>query len=233
MNSRLIEAFLIAVGIVLLGVFIRQGIVEFKQMDRVVSVKGLAEMEVDADRVTWPIAYTIVGNDLQSLYAEMKQKDGTIVDFLAKGSLVTSDYSLSAPTVVDTKADRYSSQTLSYRYTLTSIITVSSSKVAEVNRLIKEQGVLLNKGIAILGGDYRFTTTYEYTGLNGIKPQMIEQATKSARSAAEQFAKDSDSKIGKIRRASQGQFSISDLNSNTPERKIIRVVSTVDYELKN
>ncbi|MGL4994042.1 MAG: SIMPL domain-containing protein [Bacteroidales bacterium] len=233
MKGRVVESIFIAVGLILLGFFIRQGIVDFKKMDRVVSVKGLAEMEVSADRVTWPIAYTIVGNDLLSLYSEMKQKDKTIVDFLHQGTLDAADYTLSAPAVVDTKADRYSNQNLTYRYTLTSVLTVSSSKVSQVQQLINQQGDLLQKGIALLAGDYRFAINYEYTGLNSIKPQMIEQATKSARASAEQFAKDSDSKIGKIRRASQGQFSISDLNSNTPEKKLIRVVSTVDYELKN
>ena len=99
--------------------------------------------------------------------------------------------------------------------------------------LIAEQGELLKRGIAVTGGDYRYNVQYEYTGLNTIKPGMIEEATKNARQAAEKFAKDSDSKLGKIRHASQGQFSISDRDANTPYIKKVRVVTTIDYSLED
>ena len=98
---------------------------------------------------------------------------------------------------------------------------------------MSEQTELLKQGIAITGGDYRYSVSYEFTGLNDIKPQMIEEATKNARAAAEKFAKDSDSKLGKIRNASQGQFSISNRDGNTPYIKSVRVVTTVTYYLKN
>ena len=75
--------------------------------------------------------------------------------------------------------------------------------------------------------------SYEFTGLNDIKPQMIEDATKNARAAAEKFAKDSDSKLGKIKSASQGQFTIANRDENTPYIKSVRVVTTVTYYLKN
>ncbi len=98
---------------------------------------------------------------------------------------------------------------------------------------MSEQAELLKQGIAITGGDYRYNVVYEFTGLNKVKPQMIEEATKNARVAAEKFAKDSESRLGKIKNASQGQFSISDRDANTPYVKNIRVVTTVDYYLKN
>ena len=99
--------------------------------------------------------------------------------------------------------------------------------------LIAEQGELLQKGIAVTGGDYRYNVQYEYTGLNKIKPQMIEEATKNAREAAEKFAKDSESELGKIKSASQGQFSITDRDANTPYIKKVRVVTTVNYSLED
>ena len=83
------------------------------------------------------------------------------------------------------------------------------------------------------GGDYRYNVQYDYTGLNDIKPQMIEEATKNARAAAVKFAKDSDSELGKIKRAYQGQFSIEDRDANTPYIKRIRVVTTIDYSLED
>ena len=97
---------------------------------------------------------------------------------------------------------------------------------------MSEQAELLKQGIAIVGGDYRFNVSYEFTGLNEVKPEMIEEATRNARAAAEKFAKDSDSRLGKIRNASQGQFSIANRDENTPYIKTVRVVTTINYYLK-
>ena len=80
---------------------------------------------------------------------------------------------------------------------------------------------------------WEYKTEYSFTKLNDIKPEMIEEATKNAREAAEKFAQDSDSKLGKIKKASQGQFSISDRDSNTPYIKSVRVVSSIDYFLND
>ena len=103
----------------------------------------------------------------------------------------------------------------------------------KVRKLMSEQAELMKQGIAITGGDYRYSVVYEFTGLNDIKPQMVEEATKNARSVAEKFATDSGSRLGKIRNASQGQFSIEDRDANTPHIKNIRVVTTVNYYLRN
>jgi len=102
-----------------------------------------------------------------------------------------------------------------------------------VRRLMSEQGELLQKGIAVGGDEYQYNVQFLFTGLNDIKPRMIEEATKNARAAAEKFARDSNSKLGKIKSANQGQFTISDRDANTPYIKNIRVVSTIDYYLKD
>ena len=120
-----------------------------------------------------------------------------------------------------------------YRYNVTAVITVTSIQVDLVRQLISEQGELLKQGIAITGGDYRYNVQYDYTDLNRIKPQMIEEATKNARAAAEKFASDSDSELGKIKHAYQGQFTITDRDSNTPYIKNVRVVTTIDYYLED
>ena len=75
--------------------------------------------------------------------------------------------------------------------------------------------------------------SYEFTKLNDVKPQMIEEATKNARVTAEKFASDSESKLGKIKHANQGIFSIVDHDNNTPDIKRVRVVTTIDYYLKD
>lgn len=230
-NFRL-EAIILAIGIIMMGVMIRNGINDFKDKERVVSVKGLAEMEVPANKVTWPLVYKEIGNDPVQLYATLEQKNQVIVSFLKNRGISEGEIAVAPPEVIDMQAERYGNSDVRYRYNATSVITVTSKNVDLVRQLVSEQAELLKKGIAIGGGDYRYNISYEFTGLNDVKPQMIEEATKNARAAAEKFAKDSDSSLGKIRNASQGQFSITDRDSNTPYIKSIRVVTTVNYYLK-
>lgn len=233
MKNWRIEAVILAIGMLLLGVFIKNGFSEFAQKDRSVNVKGLAEMEVPADKVTWPLVYKSLGNDLSALYDDIKRSNQTILGFLKEKGIEEAEISVNAPEIIDQKAERYSNNDSPYRYNVTSVITVTSIKVDLVRKLISEQGELLKRGIAITGGDYRYNVSFEYTSLNKIKPGMIEEATRNAREAAEKFAKDSESELGKIRHASQGQFSISDRDANTPYIKKVRVVTTIEYSLED
>ncbi|WP_321481035.1 SIMPL domain-containing protein [uncultured Bacteroides sp.] len=228
-----IEALLIAIGLFFIGYQIKKGITEFKDKERIVSVKGLAEVEVPADKVIWPLMYKEIGNDLITLYNTINAKNQLIITFLKKNGITANEISQAPPEIVDMKAERYSSNPPLYRYNATSGITVTSKNVQKVRKLMTEQTELLKQGIAIATGDYRYNVVYEFTGLNKIKPQMIEEATKNARIAANKFAHDSESELGKIRNASQGQFSISNRDANTPFIKYIRVVTTVNYYLKN
>jgi len=227
------EAAILALGIALLGMMIRNGINDFKDKERVVSVKGLAEIEVPANKVIWPLMYKDLGNDPAVLYTNMEEKNKAIVKFLKTNGVADDEISIAPPEILDMQAERYSSNPSPFRYNATSVITVTSGHVDKIRKLMSEQAELLKQGIAITGGDYRYNVVYEFTGLNKVKPQMIEEATKNARVAAEKFAKDSESRLGKIKNASQGQFSIADRDANTPYVKNIRVVTTVDYYLKN
>lgn len=230
MKNLRIESAVLAVGLLLLGMCIKSGFNSFSNRDRSVSVKGLAEMEVPADKVTWPLTYKCLGNDMITLYDDIKQSTQTIIQFLKSKGIDESEISVSAPDIYDSKAERWGgNEKATYRYNVSSVITVTSTKVDTVRNLTSELGELLKRGIAV-SSNY---VSYEYTGLNKIKPQMIEEATKNARAAAEKFAKDSGSKLGKIRHANQGQFSIDNRDENTPYIKKVRVVTTIDYSLED
>ncbi|EPT34684.1 SIMPL domain-containing protein [Phocaeicola abscessus] len=233
MKSWKIEAAIIAAGLLLMGLFIKSGLHSFSDKDRAVEVKGLAEMDVPANKVVWPLVYKEVGNDLTVLYNKIRETNATIVQFLKRKGIDEKEISIGAPSIVDKQADRYDNSIVQYRYNLTEIITVTSAKVDLIRSLITEQGELLKQGIAIVAGDWEQGITYEFTELNTVKPSMIEEATKNARQAAEKFAKDSGSKLGKIKQATQGQFSIEDRDPYTPHIKHIRVVTTIDYSLEN
>ncbi len=233
MKNLRIESAILAVGLALLGVFVYNGINSLAKRDRVVSVRGLAEKEAQADRVIWPLAYKTVGDDLGSVYRDISSANKKIQTFLIKNGIKASDITNGAPQVNDLWTNEYRDNVNRQRYNATSVTTVSSSDVAKVRALMTRTGELLSQGIAIAPNDYNYPIQFDFTSLNKIKPQMIEQATKNAREAAEKFAKDSESKLGKIKSAQQGLFSIEDRDSNTPYIKEVRVVTTVDYYLDN
>ena len=233
MKNLRIESAILAVGLALLGVFVYNGINSLAKRDRVVSVRGLAEKEVQADRVIWPLAYKTVGDDLGSVYRDISSANKKIQTFLIKNGIKASDITNGAPQVNDLWTNEYRDNVNRQRYNATSVTTVSSSDVAKVRALMTRTGELLSQGIAIAPNDYNYPIQFDFTSLNKIKPQMIEQATKNSREAAEKFAKDSESKLGKIKSAQQGLFSIEDRDSNTPYIKEVRVVTTVDYYLDN
>ena len=156
-----------------------------------------------------------------------------MVAFLKAGGIAEEEISVNPPTISDRQADNYGNEIMNYRYKAKSVITVTSNNVDKVRQLISRQADLMKEGIALVTPEYDSNpVTYEFTGLNEVKPEMVEEATRNARLTAEKFAVDSDSKLGKIRSASQGQFSIEDRDATTPYIKHIRVVNTIQYGLK-
>lgn len=151
--------------------------------------------------------------------------------FLRSSGIEDSEISTNV-VVTDLQADSYSSNLTPYRYRINSVVTVNTKKVDTVLKLIENQSSLIEQGVAI-SFDYSATTQFDFTDLNTVKPEMIKEATQNARKAAMQFAADSESSLGKIKSASQGQFSIDDRDQNTPYIKEVRVVTTIEYMLED
>lgn len=233
MKTRIISAAILALGIMALGLFIKGGIDNYANKDRKVSVKGLAEREVAADKVTWPIVSKELGDDLPELYNRIAMKQQKIKKFLIGHGIRTEEITVNAPKVIDLNAEQYSSNDHPYRYNVTLVITVTSRNVNLVRGIIARQGELLKQGIAIVAGDYDTNISYEYVSFKAMKPGMMQEAIANAETTAQQFAKNSHSKLDKIVSADQGQFSIEDRDSNTPYIKKVRVVTTVTYSLKD
>lgn len=233
-SEKILSATILAIGLIIMAVVIRDGIVSFKDMDRKVSVKGLAEREVKADKVTWSLVYKELGNDPAEMYNLIETKNNTVTEFLKSGGIDEADINVNTPIITDRQADNYGNEILKFRYKATSTITVTSSEVDKVRQLMSHQADLMKQGIAIVSEEYgdNNRVVYEFTGLNSIKPEMVEEATKNARVTAQKFADDSNSKLGAIRSAQQGQFSIVDRDANTPYIKKVRVVTTMEYSLE-
>ena len=232
-DSLWLSAAIVAVGIVILGLCIKGGIDDFANKDRKVTVKGLAEKEVAADKVTWPVLSKELGNNLPELYDKIGATQRAIQRFLIAGGIKQSEISVGAPQVVDLNADQYNSTNKGYRYNITTVITVTSRNVKLVRSLIARQGELLREGIAIVDGGYENPVKYEYVSFKAMKPKMMEEAIQNAEKTANQFASNSHSKLNKIVSADQGQFSIEDRDSSTPWIKKVRVVTTITYSLKD
>jgi hypothetical protein len=229
----IIEAVIVGIAVMVLGLCIKSGFETFANKDRKVTVKGLAEKEVPANKVTWPIVSKELGNDLPQLYTKINTTTAIIKNFLMKNGISEKEILVNPPKVLDLTADQYSDNRRAYRYNVTSVITVTSQQVAKVRGIIERQGELLKQGVAIVDGGYDNPVKYDYTGFNATKPKMMEQAIASAQATAAQFAKNSHSDIDKIVSADQGQFDIEDRDSNTPYIKKIRVVTTITYSLKD
>lgn len=230
-KTLLASALILAIGIAAGGFLAGRGLVASRALERTVTVKGLAEREVPADVAIWPVRFVLAGNDLEAVYRELEANLGKVLSFLRDTGFTDDEISVAAPAITDRQAQTYGDAQARFRYSATQTVTIYTKRVSTVlaagTRLIE----LGKSGIVLSGDDYQSRTQYLFTGLNDLKPKMIEEATRNAREVAQKFAADSDSRLGKIRTAYQGQFSIQDRDGNTPHIKKVRVVSTIEYYL--
>ncbi|MFU8814936.1 MAG: SIMPL domain-containing protein [Pseudomonadales bacterium] len=222
---------ILAIGLALGGYFAGNGFVQARALERFVEVKGLAEREVRADTAIWPLQFVVVGNELDTLLAEAEQQGEQVRAFLTLHGFAADEISANAPSINDRLVHGYADPNLKYRYSVSQVITVFTSKIDEVRAAGRELLELGKAGIVFNQDHYEFRPQYLFNGLNDLKPGMIEDATGNARDVAQKFAEDSASRLGKIRSARQGQFTISDRDSNNPHIKNVRVVSTLEYYL--
>ncbi|MFY8326454.1 SIMPL domain-containing protein [Pseudoalteromonas sp. ZZD1] len=228
-----IAAIAISIGLLGLGLILKSAALDVKSMERTVEVKGLAEMEVPADTVIWPLQFSDADNNLEKLVERIERKNDAVTAFLKLHGFDDDEISRGAQSIVDKQAREYSSDNQQFRYIARANITVYSSQPSKVQNALAHVGQLAKQGIAIVQDSYETRIEYLFTGLNDVKPAMVQEATEKAREVAIKFAKDSQSKLGKIKSARQGQFSISNRDSNTPQLKKVRVVTTIEYYLSD
>jgi hypothetical protein len=237
---------LLAFGLVAGGWALGTQIKAIRLGDRYVSVRGLAERNVKSDLAIWPIDYKEAGDDLPSLYSKTEADRKVILQFLAEGGIQSSEIDLGIVRVVDNQANEFGGANRPpHRYIIEQQITVTTSRVDPIAAAAQKTMNLVQQGI-VLGGNPGQGLAFKFMGLNSIKPDMITEATRNAREAANRFALDSGSTVGSIRQANQGIFSILPANSggDTGESndygpnadsslmKTVRVVTSVEYYLE-
>lgn len=224
----------VLLGLSALGYLLGDAAIRHKEYERTVTVKGLSEREYPADIVIWPIQFTNASNDLGELYAALEKSAGQIRAYLLAAGIQAGEISKSVPQVIDKAAQQWNEGgRAEFRFLATQTVTVYSGNVEAVRRMMDGLIELGKQGIVFSGDAYQNQVEYLFTRLNEVKPAMIEEATTAAREIGIKFANDSQSKLGKIRTASQGQFSIEPRDTNNPHIKKVRVVSTVEYYLSD
>ena len=238
-NSTL-RTVILAVAIVFAAGLLGRGIVQFRLADRYVSVKGVAERDVVADVGIWPLRFVAAADLLESARDKIETDRRRVTAFLMRAGLDSSAISLRSLEVLDAEANRYSQGPVRSRYIVNMTLVVRSNDVERLSRASQSIGELVAAGVVLSAGEYGGGgPTYLFTRLNDLKPEMLAESTANARKAAQQFALESGSKVGAIRRAYQGVFEIlprdqaRGIDQSSEIRKVLRVVSTLEYYLQD
>lgn len=228
---------IIALGLLFVGFFPGYYYYKSKFNYNAVTVKGLAETDVEANLAIWEIKFVATGNDVVKTKNDLEKQTDAIVNFLHDNGFNDNEIEMGGTETNDLMANPYrGNETITSRFILTRTMTLRSNQVHNVAETYTKTGDLISQGV-VFENRYDSPISYIFTNLNEIKPQLLETATKNARQAALEFAKSSDSKVGKIHSANQGVISILPRdNANAPEsqqiNKRVRVVATVEYFLE-
>lgn len=233
-KTNILSPIILALGIIGAGVSLSSAISTFRDFDRYVEVKGLDEEVVKSNQATWQLNFSTSSNDLKQIYANVSKAQNTITQFLVDKGFQANEIQKQQISITDTLSQSYGNRDKNQpRYTATGGITLVSPNVDLVTQASQKTDELIQSEITVNNSFVR----YAYTDLNGIKVDMLTKATENARNAAQSFAKNSHSNLGKIRRASQGQFSISsadgvDSFDNGSIMKKVRVVTSVEFFIR-
>ena len=227
--SAIVAASILAIGLIVGGYLMGNGLVRARHADRAVTMRGLAERNVTADLATWTLAYSANGPDLAANQAKIDHDSAAIMKLLQSAGFTAAEV-----TTAGVNVNQYRNNDGSPNITIRQRLQLRTTKVMQAKQAFARQAELVRQGVALEDGS---GMVYNFTKLNDVKPAMIAEATKDARAAAEQFAKDSGTSVGAIKQATQGYFSIGARDgegasgSNTPFQKV-RVVTTIDFYLE-
>jgi hypothetical protein len=240
MNRELLRPAILALGMVIAGLLVGGGFARGRAADRYVTVKGISEREVQADLAIWPLRLVSASDDLATANAQLQESLRKIREFLRAQGIDPAQSTLQDFSVMDAQTNQYSGGvTAGARFVIRQTVVVRSTQPQLISAASQRVSELVSAGVVLSsGGEYgNGGPTFVFTGLNKLKPAMIGEATARARESAEQFARDSKSGIGGIRRASQGIFEIlprdqaDGITEASQIVKTVRVVSTIDYAL--
>jgi len=230
-QALLVSSAILAAGLIVGGYLLGDGLTRARAADRSVTVRGLAERDVMADLATWTIAYSASAANLPTAQASVDQDTSAIRAFFKELGFLDDALQPTGVNVSSFTQDGITTFTVRQRMTL------RTTDIARAQRAVRRQFDLVRRGVLLEEGS---GMAYTFTRLNDIKPAMVAAATRDARAAAEQFAKDSDTGVGGIKQATQGYFEITGRDgdsgggwgvADTPYKRV-RVVTTIDFYLR-
>lgn len=235
---KVLSALILGLCAIMAATLLANGLTDLRTGDRYVTVKGVAEREVQADLALWPLRFVATGGTLDEAQKRAGQSREAIMAFLNLQAISKSAVELQRLDVTDTRANAYAANNNPQKFIINQTLMVRSEDIDKIRQAAQNVSELVDSGV-VLSSDYGPSgPTYLFNRLNDIKPDMISQATASAREAAEQFARDADASLGGLRRANQGVFQIlardqaPGISEKQQPVKTVRVVSTFDYYLK-
>ncbi|MEC9368509.1 MAG: SIMPL domain-containing protein [Pseudomonadota bacterium] len=234
------SALILAIGMAAAGWLAGRGLVESRLGHRTVLVKGFSERVVKADLGFWPIRFTVSGPTLEEARRRLDAAEGAVEGYLEKHGFKAGDREIQNIQVEDRKSG-YNSNNVDEesRFVLTEDMIVRSGDVDGLAKAARNIGDLIRAGVVLTSDQYNSGPSFVFTKLNELKPEMLTEATKRARDSAEQFARESGSKVGAIFDANQGLFTIGPAIEIPNERgdkqveKLVRVVTTITYFLRD
>ena len=235
----IVSALLLAAGLALGGWFTGRGF-ELGRNARTVTVKGLAERDVKADLALWQLRFVRAGDQLAQVQSAIQQDDAAVDAFLQQHGLGPESIAFRNLEVTDRAAQAWGDGKYPSRFIIARTVMVRSTDVDKVAAAYQASSALVDAGV-VLGSENPGSgsgPTYLFDDINALKPAMIAEATRNARDAAEQFARDSGSRLGGIQRANQGVFEILPrdkapmLQADKQINKTVRVVATLEYRLE-
>ena len=233
-NGITLGALLLAIGIAVAGYFISQTLYKSKVALNTAEVKGLAERRVEADTAYWSIEYTVAGKDksgIPKLYEKSEEDQNQIISLLKASGFTDDEIKPGVINYVKKEFRDEDQKLVEENHFLIGEIEVQTKKVQLVAEGRAKLNTLIAQGLDVKNN----APAYHFTKLNEIKPEMLKEATKNARIAANEFATNAGVKVGGIKSARQGGFVIRDVGENYGDTKKIekdvRVVTNVTFLL--
>jgi len=224
----------VAAGLAVGGYFVGQTMYNAKVALNTAESKGLAERRVKADRANWKIRFTVAGSsrdEIPGLYKLARRQQKTILGLLRENGFTEDEID---PGVFDYNYREFrghNNMLVDQIHSLACTVDVETGKVDLVSKARAKMNGLIAEGINI----ENIPPTYRYTKINEIKPDMLKDATRNARIAANEFAANAGVKVGGIHSARQGSFTIRDVGEDYGDtariEKDVRVVTTINFYL--
>jgi len=233
-----IPALIVGAALAFAGWSVGQGVEHFRSADRVVTVKGLAELNVKSDFGIWTLIFRRGGDEFGEVQRALSVDRDRILAFLREQGFESGEIEIQPLQVQDLLAREWASRDVGLRFNGQGRLLVKSARVDVLARTVNRLDPLIQAGIQFDSAQQgQAGLRYQLRGFNEVKPRLLEEATRNARTQAAKFAADAGAALGRLKNANQGVIRVvdddgGDMDSGRTLGKRLRVVSTFEYALE-